>query len=1139
MISAAVKKTPALCLLPALAGSVLWGCISDDNGAQGLAIARPAALQTTDAIPATLDLEHPVILAMDRSGDTQADRDYSLQQSDEPAVISEETAFTPQRSEETSSLHGFLDQEDQSGPTGPAEIVPETQPRSFRLTELPRANPMAADLLDHWGHRRVQGMVEGLSLGTAEPGADSADLKTLRTAAQNDGSTPVVPDLRDDDDVRMLGSRHSITYGRWTGGPADSLSIEFDLSGAGPLMRDDPAFQAMLERGGKAWSRRIVDTWAAWEREEGDFKGFLVKDVDPVIRVWVGTGGEISTGLEIDVRDEDLDGATGWAYGDFSWAGNSWQPRFGSIEVDREYLQETYEARLFSTLTHEIGHTLGAWAGAHRTEDYAPYTDTEAGTWTGPNVVAIHGEPAPFRTKSDSEFDFGHSGVCTSLLAYCRHDQAIRPLGPQAIDFAFLADLGLTVTEETDRPETYGLAGWTNNAGFTVSVSRDLQVHWADLQPLNKLDDYRWPELEFTDLLRVGVDAFGHASTGIPRLSHAEEAPYGKARYVGGLIGAALYRSGLPPVTGDATLAIDLDNLDGLASFTSLSVYPEGAREIFGSGSLHYPFEVSDNAILGTDTRSTLNAEFFGPGHEDVAGTLRDPRAGLLASFGTTVDERPSREEVIAGTDYIVGLARRDAATDPIETSWHEYRCGADSTCESRDQSFEAGAWMNWTDWTATERESVLVDTAGWNWRSTARPDRDFGFARVSRQSEATTDGAHGRHFVDGYLGTLEYAGFGAGFEVTSHEWADPDGLPPNFEYLWIGFQGSLSGFSPDATATWSGLMLGYDRGTVPKYQSPLVEGLATVTYSFPDNEVDVAFSEVVSRDGLRTFDDFGYEDVGVRSDGSFHQGKITGAFFGPSNEEVAGQFDSNEPKILGSFGARLSADNATPSQDQINTALASIVETEVGLRVGADVAPPVDRFTGQSDYNGVKVSSYVPDAENEDLSAEDMGPWDDYSFHLRGDFSFVGGTATFGIAYGDELVDPWALGPKPLADLTDNSALSGTISWNGALLGESTSDEIVSGETHLAVEMSTLRGELRFTGLEHWGEKIAPGEMGTGTIWGDGDLKYSVLVHGNSFFRTNGDEGEIVGSFFGISHEGAGGVLERSDLSAGFGGTR
>ena len=74
---------------------------------------------------------------------------------------------------------------------------------------------------------------------------------------------------------------------------------------------------------------------------------------------------------------------------------------------------------------------------------------------------------------------------------------------------------------------------------------------------------------------------------------------------------------------------------------------------------------------------------------------------------------------------------------------------------------------------------------------------------------------------------------------------------------------------------------------------------------------------------------------------------------------------------------------------------------------------------------------------------------------------------------------------------------------------------------------------------MEHWGAKAAPGRAGTGARWGDGDLEYSIEVRGNSFQRTGGDDGEVAGAFFGPAHEAMGGVLERSDLAAGFGGVR
>ena len=52
--------------------------------------------------------------------------------------------------------------------------------------------------------------------------------------------------------------------------------------------------------------------------------------------------------------------------------------------------------------------------------------------------------------------------------------------------------------------------------------------------------------------------------------------------------------TGLPPVTGDTGLAVNLGSLDGTASFTSLKVHTRGTSWTFSDGSLHYPFELSD-----------------------------------------------------------------------------------------------------------------------------------------------------------------------------------------------------------------------------------------------------------------------------------------------------------------------------------------------------------------------------------------------------------------------------------------------------------------------------------------------------------------------------------------------------------------
>ncbi len=145
----------------------------------------------------------------------------------------------------------------------------------------------------------------------------------------------------------------------------------------------------------------------------------------------------------------------------------------------------------------------------------------------------------------------------------------------------------------------------------------------------------------------------------------------------------------------------------------------------------------------------------------------------------------------------------------------------------------------------------------------------------------------------------------------------------------------------------------------------------------------------------------------------------------------------------------------------------------------------------------------------------------------------------SFGVASFNGLLQPWASGPRPATNLADNQALSGSASWTGRLLGFTSSSESLAGAADLTINLATLSGQIDFTGLEHWGVNAAPGPVGSGRTWNDGDLRYSVIVRKNTFIQTGGDAGEVTGAFFGALHEGMGGVVERSDMSAGFGGTR
>ena len=164
---------------------------------------------------------------------------------------------------------------------------------------------------------------------------------------------------------------------------------------------------------------------------------------------------------------------------------------------------------------------------------------------------------------------------------------------------------------------------------------------------------------------------------------------------------------------------------------------------------------------------------------------------------------------------------------------------------------------------------------------------------------------------------------------------------------------------------------------------------------------------------------------------------------------------------------------------------------------------------------------------------AADLGPWEDESLHIRGDLD----SHAFGAALRNGLVRPWALGPAPGIALEDNSALGGSASWAGHLLGLTPGGNAVAGAAGLDVDLGTLSGTLGFSGMESW--PAAPGVAGSGATWGDGDLNYTVAVDGNAFRRTGGDAGAITGVFFGTAHQGMGGTLVRDDLAAGFAGTR
>ena len=838
-----------------------------------------------------------------------------------------------------SGTSGFeLEAPVQAGDPVPAHITS----RGGRHVSLrPMDNVSADDLLDHWGHRR-SALLSGLLSHVQDSGEDVAQFEDLLEAARGVGTDTIVPGLRDDDAVTVLGQRREVTYGRWSGGPADTLSIAFDLEHATRELQEDTSFRAALERAGKVWSRRIDDTWTEWERRYGESKGGLIGNYGADGReVRVRAGGETSTGLTIYVTEAQLGDLAGMAGARSFRPGADWEPHTGAMALDRDHLEEAGEAQLFHTMVHEIGHVLGAWYGADKYGYDRPEVDRDGGTWTGLHVEAVHGGPAPFQDADDARgwhdgerspdagrIDFYHSGVCSSVMAYCTDSAAIPAFLPAEIDFAFLADIGMSIRPETlvpetlvpetlvsetsvqetlvpqtARPETYGHAGWLDYSAFTVAVFRELDVSLADPQLIYFNNGAPWTDLETLDLLWAEADAFGRRSIG----SLAGSFPLtDTVRYAGGLIGTAVDIQCLPPVYGDASLSFGLEDLRGKASFTSLETELDGGRHVFGNGSLYYPIAVTADGIVDEASGVSLVADFYGPRHEEIAGTLDDARAGLLASFGARHDERPAYLDVIEGADHVGGMMYQWGFSDDGD-GWHRFRCGSGPGCEGRFEWWRPES--AWYEVSATEertpRERVLSWTAGWGEWMSADLFADHGAIRIERRHAATTDGRRGRYGEDGYYGAMTHAAFGTGFHRFDN-WEGEDGALQTWYTQGTGFQGDISGSRPTGNAVWEGRMVGHQSGLGPG-EDPFVQGRAEVSVSLLFSEVDIDFSAVTSMDRARSLTDFGYADIPLGSDGTFRgydRGHVEGAFFGPAHEEVAGMFQHNANQVMGSFGA-------------------------------------------------------------------------------------------------------------------------------------------------------------------------------------------------------------------------------------------
>ena len=226
------------------------------------------------------------------------------------------------------------------------------------------------------------------------------------------------------------------------------------------------------------------------------------------------------------------------------------------------------------------------------------------------------------------------------------------------------------------------------------------------------------------------------------------------------------------------------------------------------------------------------------------------------------------------------------------------------------------------------------------------------------------------------------------------------------------------------------------------------------------------------------------------------------------------------------------------PDASRFPNTIMSTIDPESGERIGS--SEPLGHVLHLLDREALHaVYSRLTPSAAPDQIADQLGAWSKTSLHLRGIVDVPGEDTAFGVAWRTGLAQPWVSGPAPGTTLAHNLELSGSVSWSGRLLGFTPAMEAVAGAAHLDVNLGSLNGQLSLAGLETWAAQIPPGEEGTGTIWGDGDLDYAIAIRGNAFSHSGGDDGVVTGIFLGASHEGMGGTLERENLTASFAGTR
>ena len=501
-----------------------------------------------------------------------------------------------------------------------------------------RSNSTAEDLLDHWND--LEALRNLFSLSPVSQGDIESRrtlIKNLIDAAEADPITSgtVLRNIQPDE-IQIIGERDGITYGHWKGGPAGTLNIEFDWQFAPNI---DSKTRAQAERAGKFWSHRILDDFGTHTVTAGTTVQSNPEHAGAVPTTVTYAADVETDGMLITVIHATTDPLSSGGPQNADITPDDYEPWHGVMTLSQSNINERQTIGnlwFVHVLGHEIGHIVGVvnHEGGWNAPVIEQYMNRQDATFEGPESQRVNsGNPVPFQWLDTNRYpvpphtpgatvDYAHLSVCSSIMAYCNNGEVYEP---SELDFAYLDDIGYEIldADTASEPELYGYGAWGQYSGWGAGVERMLEYE----------DD--GSEVFARDQLRAGADAFGVAPSMTLAELHAAES-LGSATWTGSLIGVDLGSAHLPPVFGDAELAVDLTTLDGSAQFENLMVHDDGKAIGFRSPDLMFVIEVTGNSF--SDADGHIAGSFFGPVHEEMAGILNDQTQGveLLAGFGGT-----------------------------------------------------------------------------------------------------------------------------------------------------------------------------------------------------------------------------------------------------------------------------------------------------------------------------------------------------------------------------------------------------------------------------------------------------------------------------------------------------------------------